>query len=202
MARQRIAAELEDIAFDLRQRVAGLLTSGFEHDIGDHDRTGDRARFGPHERHAHLRMAVDHRFNLFGMNLQPADIDDAAAAAGKDVTVAVQFHDVAGIDKAVLVAQRHVGADIMRRSARRADMQRAVQHLHLDTAAMALDKFGRKAGKPVGDFEGDASFGRSVSVTDARLRKGMAQTVQHRLVGNLAGEPHITRQDFADRGRH
>ena len=90
-------------------------------------------------------MPVDHRLDLFGMNLQAADIDDAAAAAGESVTVAAQFHDVAGIDEAVLVGERRVGADIARCRARRADAQRAVLDFHLDAVAQLLRQMTRES---------------------------------------------------------
>ena len=53
-------------------------------------------------------MAVDHGFDLFGMHFQAADIDDAAAAAGEQVTIAAQLHHVAGIDKAVPIGERRM----------------------------------------------------------------------------------------------
>ena len=131
-------------------------------------------------------MPVDHRFDFLGMNLQAADIDDAAAAAGKDIAIAVQFHHVAGIDEAVAVGQHRIGADITRRGAWRTDAQRTMQHLHLDAIAGAFDEFGGKPSEAVTDFERHASFGRGVSVTDDRGRKCIAQTVENGLVGDFA----------------
>ena len=75
-------------------------------------------------------MPIDDRLDLLGMNLQPADIDDAAAAAGEDVTIAAPLHHVAGIDEAVAVAQAcMLRAEIALRRARRADAQRAIDKL-------------------------------------------------------------------------
>jgi hypothetical protein len=70
-------------------------------DIRDHNRAGDRtaARLGA--RHAHVRMAVDDGFDLLGMNLQTADIDDAASPADEVITVTAEFHHIAGVDKSV-----------------------------------------------------------------------------------------------------
>ena len=147
-------------------------------------------------------MPVDRGLDLFGMNFQAADIDDAAAPAGKEVTIAAQFHHVAGIDKAVLVGERCIGAEITRRGARRADAQRAVQHLHLDAIAAALDEFGGKSGKSVANLERHAGFGRGISVTDDGLRKGAVQAVEDRLVGDFARQPDVTRRNIADRRRH
>ena len=60
----------------------------------------------------------------------------------------------------------------------------------------------RETRKPVADFERDAGLGRGISVADAGLRESVAQTVQHRLIGDLAGQTNVARRDFADRGRH
>ena len=57
-------------------------------------------------RHPHVGMPVDHRLDLLGMNLQAADIDDAAAPADEVIAVAAQLDHVAGVDEAVGVGQR------------------------------------------------------------------------------------------------
>ena len=57
-------------------------------------------------RHPHGGVTVDHRLDLLGMNLQAADIDDAAAAADEMVAVASPLDHVAGVDEAVGVDQR------------------------------------------------------------------------------------------------
>src|SRR3984893_10046028 len=174
--RQRVAAELQDIALDGAELIVRALASRFQDDIGDHDRAGGRTFLWPHQRHADLRVPVDHRLDLFGMNLEAADIDDAATAAGESVTGAVQFNDVAGIDEALFVEERRGGADIARCRARRADAQRAVFNLHLDAVARLPDIGRGKACKAVVDVEGDTGLGRSISVADARPRKRGAQT--------------------------
>ena len=51
-------------------------------------------------------MPVDDGFDFLGVNLEAADIDDAAAAADEVIAVAAQFHHVAGVDKAFVVSQR------------------------------------------------------------------------------------------------
>src|SRR5580692_12282772 len=127
VARQRVAAKLQYVVLDLLLLAAGTRAIGFQHDVGNHDRAGDRALLWPHQRHSHLWMPVDHRLDLLGMNLQSTDIDDAAAAAGKNVAIAAPLHHVTGIDETVAVAQRRVlRAEIALRRARRADTQRAV----------------------------------------------------------------------------
>ena len=63
-------------------------------------------------------MAIDHSFDLLGMNLQAADIDDAVAPADEVVAVAAQFDHVAGVHKPVSICQRRgVVADITMRGA-------------------------------------------------------------------------------------
>ena len=87
------------------------------------------------------RMAVDHRLDLLGMNLQAADIDDAAAAADEEVAIAAPLHHVAGIDEAVAIrARRTLRAEIALRRARRADPQRTVDDLQLDAVAAMLQE--------------------------------------------------------------
>src|SRR5579864_4094901 len=100
-------------------------------------------------------MAVNHRLDLLGMNLQAPDIDDAAAAAGEDVAVAAPLHHVAGIDEAIAIAQaRMLRAEIACRRARRAEAQRAIDELQLDAVAVARQKVGGKSGASIVDLEG------------------------------------------------
>ena len=91
-------------------------------------------------------MAVDHRLDLFRMHLQPADIDDAAAAADEIIAVAAQLDHVAGVDEAVGVAS----AAACRRdsaSAVRGERMRSEPSidLHLDAARPSPIRI---AGKP------------------------------------------------------
>ncbi len=51
-------------------------------------------------------MPVDHRLDLFRMDLQSADIDDATLAADEVITLAAPLDNVAGVDKAVGVGKR------------------------------------------------------------------------------------------------
>ena len=51
-------------------------------------------------------MPVDHGLDLLGMDLEAADIDDAAPPARKEQPLAARLDDVAGIDEAVVVRQR------------------------------------------------------------------------------------------------
>src|SRR3984957_18755927 len=59
-----------------------------ENDIGDYDRAGDRALARLGTRHPHLGMPVDDGFDFLGMNLQAADVDDAAAPADEVISLA------------------------------------------------------------------------------------------------------------------
>src|SRR5215469_5359807 len=149
--RQHVAAKLQNVGFDRAGFNAG--TFALEHDVGGHDRAGDRAALRPHQRHADLRMTVDHRFDLFGVNLEAADVDDAAAAAGEHVAVAGEFHHVAGIDETVGIGERYSGADITRRRAWRTDAQRAVFDLHLDAVAIGADIGRGETSTAVADLE-------------------------------------------------
>src|ERR1700686_4487401 len=126
MARQRFAAERQYVVLDL-QLAARARVFRFQNDIRNDDRAGDRILLRPHQRYSYLRVPIDDRLDLLGVNLQSADIDDAAAAAGEGVTIAAPLHHVAGIDEAVVIAQRRMlRAEIAFRRARRADAQRAV----------------------------------------------------------------------------
>src|ERR1700719_4454474 len=122
VARQSFAAERQYVVLDLLLS-ARARAIGFEHDVGNHDRAGDRALFRPHQRHSYLWMPVDDRFDLLGMDLQSADIDDAAAAAGEDVAIAAPLHHVTGIDETVAIAQCMLAAEIAFRRTRRANAQ-------------------------------------------------------------------------------
>ncbi len=148
-------------------------------------------------------MPIDHGLDLFRVNLQAADIDDAALAPDKEITVAAPLHHIAGIDEALRVEERRAPrAHIARRGARRTNAQRAVDDFHLDAVANAFEVIRRKSGEAVIDGEADAGFGRGVGVADAGLRKSSAQIVEDRLVGDFSGEANVARRDFADLGRH
>jgi hypothetical protein len=60
-------------------------------------------------------MAVDGGFDLLGMNLEAADIDDAVLAPDEVVARAAKLDQVAGIDEVICIAKgRGAGADILR----------------------------------------------------------------------------------------
>src|SRR5215472_15315595 len=120
-------------------------------------------------------MAVDHRLDLLGVHLLPADVDDPAAASDKMVAAAAQLDDVAGIDKAILVKGRgNAVAEIAERIAPRADAQRAVDDPHFDIVA-ASEIARRETAQPVADIERHPSLGRGKGVRGVRLRILLAE---------------------------
>ena len=85
-------------------------------------------------------MPVDDGFDFFRMNLEAADIDDAAAPSDEMVAVAAQLDHVAGIDEALASASAAAfAADIGMRGPRRADPERSVFDFHFDAIAVLPD---------------------------------------------------------------
>ncbi len=69
-------------------------------------------------------MPVDHGFNFLWMNLEAANVDDAAAPANEVIPVAAQLDHVAGVDEAVRVGQSiRAPPDIGMRHPQRANPQ-------------------------------------------------------------------------------
>jgi hypothetical protein len=46
-------------------------------------------------------MAVDHRLDLLGMDLQPADVDDSVAAANEPPAAVLELDDIARVDESL-----------------------------------------------------------------------------------------------------
>ena len=94
-----------------------------EHHVGDHQCAGDgiaRARTSDMRTRG---SALITRFDLLRIDLETADIDDAAAAAAKIVAACLQLDQIAGVD--VAVAARECwrrAAQIARGDALRADL--------------------------------------------------------------------------------
>src|SRR5579863_8364348 len=84
---ERRAARFQDLLADaLIPGLTALEAAAVrEHDVRCDDGTGDRIAPRLNERHAYQRMRVDHGLDLFRVDLEPADIDDAAAAANEIV---------------------------------------------------------------------------------------------------------------------
>src|ERR1700733_6341079 len=92
---QRRPAIGQNLIADLSATAGGSSFS--QNDIGDHNSAGDRAAPGFGARHSDLGMPVDHGFYFFRMNLEAADIDDAAAPSHEMVSVSAPFDHIAGI---------------------------------------------------------------------------------------------------------
>src|SRR5258708_4570559 len=76
--RKALPAICDDVIAD-RLCLRRVGTIG-KHHVSDHDGAGDRALARAHPRHPHTLMAVDHRLDFLGVNLEAPDIDDSAAA--------------------------------------------------------------------------------------------------------------------------
>src|SRR6266508_3725206 len=87
-------AALHDLALERRGALAGTVLVRAQQHVGDHDLAGDRIPPRAHQRHPHVRMPVDHRLDLLGMDLEAANIDDAVAPADEMITLAAQLYHV------------------------------------------------------------------------------------------------------------
>src|SRR5690349_19692668 len=83
-----------------------------------------------------------------------------------------------------------------------ADAQRAIDDLHLDATVALPDQISRKTLATVVDGKADAGLRRGVGMSDRGVRKRLRKAVQHRLVGDLAGKPDITRREGSGRTAH
>src|SRR5438128_3781948 len=195
--RQRLATMPQQLFLDLGHAAGRALGDRLELDVRDDERAGDRTLSCAHARHPHARMAVQHRFDFLGMDLEPADVDDAAAAADEVVTLTASLDHVSGVHEAVGAEQRLVArVEIAARGAPRTNAKRAVLRLHLRTTiGPRAEQARRKAGATVADVEGDAGLRRREGVSDLRVRVARAQTIENRLVRDLARQTHILRRD-------
>src|SRR5437763_3473328 len=121
------------------------------------------------------------------MDLEAADVDDAAAPPNEAVAIALALDDIAGVDVALRVEERLRTTEIAERGARRTDEQGVVFHLEAHVGIVRVEECRRKPGAPVRDLEGDASFGRRKRVRNLRSRKRGLQVIDDRLVGDLPG---------------
>src|SRR6185312_9874291 len=201
VGRQRRPAIGQDLIADL---TAPTGVAAFnQNDIGDHDAAGDRAasRFGA--RHAYFRMPIDDGFYFFRMNLEAADIDDAAAPSDEMVSVSTQFDHVAGIDEPLSVDQRRcVWTDISTCGSRRTNPERSVLDFHNDTITVLPDDGCGETFQAVIDRETNAGLGRRVGMANRSSGKGPAQAVEHGLVGDLARQADVPGREPCDRSAH
>src|SRR2546426_1103224 len=83
-------------------------------------------------------MAIDHRLDFLGMDLQSADIDDAAASPDEIIALTAQLQEIAGVHEAFGIEQRRAfGSEIMAGGAGRADSKRTVHYLHVHVAVLS-----------------------------------------------------------------
>jgi len=194
VVRQCLTTDRQDLALDDGRPAAraGAVGRRPQDDVRDHDGAGDEIPSRANQRCPHLRMAIDDRLDLLGMNLQAADIDDAAAPADEIAALAAALHEIAGIDKPVRVHEGRVfRADIAGCGSRRPDAERSIQHLDVDLAgacavAACAHQARRESLASVIDLESDAGFRRRKGVDDIGSRIARVQTVQNRLVRDLS----------------
>src|SRR5207247_10083877 len=164
-------------------------------DIGDDQRTGDRASPRPNDRHSHGRVAVDDGLNFLGVDLQPTDIDDSAPSTKEVITVTAPLHNVASVDKALTVDKgQSFLAEIADRGPRGTDPKRTVHDLHFQLATRA-DQAHRESLETVIDLESDTCFRRGMGMADGSLRVDATKRIQDRLVWCVYGQSDLAWRD-------
>src|SRR5437762_876537 len=152
--------ELQELVGELRTLTVRGVDLRSQHHVGDHERAGDGILPGPHERHPHLRVAVDDSLDLFGMDLEAADVDDPAASADEVVAVSAALDHVPGVDEPVRVYEVvALAPKVAGGRARRTNPQRAILHPHLHGRTGLFDQARGKAGAAVVDGERHAGLG-------------------------------------------
>ena len=115
-----------------------------------------------------------------------------ALAADEEITVAAQLHHVAGVDEAVGVDQRPAAERSTERDAVPGERMRSEPSTtFISTPRAAVKVRCGKSGQTIIDREGDAGLGGGVSMADVGLRKGRAQVVEDRLVGDFSGQADV-----------
>src|SRR6058998_634953 len=190
-----LVAEAKNVGLVVRRRLA------VDDDVGDDERSGDRAAPRPDAGHADGRVTGDHRLDLLGVHLLAADVDDAAPTTEEVVALTASLDDVAGIHEALVIAQGDVFAEVAAGGPRRANPQRTVLDLDLDGPGRA-DDARREAFEAIVDLEADARFRRRVGMADAGSGVEGAKGCEQRLVGDLARQTHVARRHRAGRRAH
>src|SRR5438105_1677490 len=186
--RERAAASREDLGLRVLDAygVESLLIIR-EHHLGGNDGPGDRILPRRHERHAHAGVAIDHRLDFFGMDLEAADIDNPATSAGEVIAVTATLDDIAGVDESLGVEQCLTRiAEVAKGCAGRTDAQSVSVDPEVDVTTVTRDKGRRETGLTVRDLEGDARLGRRECVRDRRPRKRGLEMIDNRLVRDLS----------------
>ena len=133
-------------------------------------------------------MPVDDGLDLFGMHLEAADVDDAAAPPVEIVALAPAFDHVVGVDEAVLI-EKLAGGSVYRRSGLRCAWSGCAAIRPRPSSRprrVGPRKRGRKSFEAVGHFEADAGLRARIGMADPGSRIGLAQAVENILVGDLA----------------
>src|SRR5438093_6505117 len=91
---KRRATVLEDRV--LESLAAPARGAGFsvQYHVSDDERPHDGVLLGPHLRNAHLRVGIEHRFDLLRVHLLAADVDDAVPSADEVIAFTAELHDV------------------------------------------------------------------------------------------------------------
>ena len=148
-------------------------------------------------------MLVNHSFNLLGMNLKPADVDDPAAAPDEVIAPIAQLKHVTRVDVTVRADERGIlSAQVAPRRSRRADPQRAVLDFHVDAVAGLPKVAGRNACEAILDFEPHASLGGRKGVGDFSFWVDSPQSVKYALIGDLTGQTNVLRRDPSGSAAH
>src|SRR5882724_6445919 len=177
---KRRAAVLESLAASVRG--AGFSV---QHHVSDDERSHDGVLLGPHLRNAHLRVRIDHRFDLLRVHLLAADVDDAVPSADEVIAFTAELHDVARVDEAVGIREGGgAAAQIPGRGSRRANPQRAILDLHLHASGVAPDQAGRKSRQSVANFKPHAGFRRGERMHDVGPWIESPEMIEDCLVGD------------------
>src|SRR5271156_609533 len=148
-------------------------------------------------------MPVYHSFDFLRVNLQSTDIDDTATPSDKIVAVAAQFDHIAGVNESIRVDQcGYVSTDIGLCGALGAYTQRSFNDLHLYSIAVLVNKSGRKSLAAVGHGEADTRLSRCIGMADGSARKGLCQSIEHRLVCDLARKANVAGRKMRYRSAH
>src|SRR3954468_21347161 len=102
-------------------------------------------------------MSIDDGLDLFWVDFQSADIDDAAPTTNEVMAFTALFHNIAGIDKSFGIEKCHVvAAKVAKSRTGRSDAKRTINHFHFDIGVGQTDHVRWKALASVIDLESDA----------------------------------------------
>jgi hypothetical protein len=95
MRSQSRTTSVDNILPDLASSVgiAGART-GLENHVRDNQGPDYRVASGLNQRHLHVRMTIDHRFDFFRVNLEATDIDRSIPPPDEIVSIASQLDHV------------------------------------------------------------------------------------------------------------